>query len=56
MLINGIGALSTIYILNKYRKRDFIQAKTLLADDVVEIKGMRSYYIFFLLSGVIVDV
>jgi len=39
MLVHGIGALSTIYILNKYRKQDIIQAKTILADDIVEIKG-----------------
>jgi len=39
MLVHGIGALSTVYIFNKYRQRDFIQAKTLLSEDIVEIKG-----------------
>ena len=49
MLVHGIGALSTVYIFNKYRQRDFVQAKTILADDVVEIKGKGSlrndYYV-----------
>lgn len=44
MLIHGIGALSTVYIFNKYRQRDLIQAKTILTDDIVEIKG-RDHYV-----------
>ena len=43
MLIHGIGALSTVYIFNKYRQRDLIQAKTILTDDIVEIKGRDHY-------------
>lgn len=51
MLIHGIGALSTVYIFNKYRQKDLIQAKTILADDVVakphvEIKDRGHYVIF----------
>ena len=44
MLIHGIGALSTVYIFNKYRQRDLIQAKTILTNDIVEIKG-RDHYV-----------
>ena len=44
MLIHGIGALSTVYIFNKYRQRDLVQAKTILTDDIVEIKG-RDHYV-----------
>ena len=44
MLVHGIGALSTVYIFNKYRQRDLIQAKTILTDDIVEIKG-RDHYV-----------
>jgi len=44
MLVHGIGALSTLYIFNKYRQRDLIQAKTILTDDIVEIKG-RDHYV-----------
>ena len=44
MLIHGIGALSTVYIFNKYRQRDLIQAKTILTDDIVEIKD-RDHYV-----------
>ena len=44
MLVHGIGALSTVYIFNKYRQRDLVQAKTILTDDVVEIKG-RDHYV-----------
>ena len=44
MLVHGIGALSTVYIFNKYRQRDLIQAKTILTDDTVEIKG-RDHYV-----------
>ena len=43
MLVHGIGALSTVYIFNKYRQRDLIQAKTILTDDIVEIKGKDHY-------------
>ena len=43
MLVHGIGALSTVYIFNKYRQRDLIQAKTILTDDIVEIKGRDNY-------------
>ena len=45
MLVHGIGALSTVYIFNKYRQRDLIQAKTILTDDIVEIKGRDHYVI-----------
>ena len=44
MLVHGIGALSTVYLFNKYRQRDLIQAKTILTDDIVEIKG-RDHYV-----------
>ena len=44
MLVHGIGALSTVYIFNKYRQRDLVQAKTILTDDVAEIKG-RGHYV-----------